>query len=70
MALPHLKNPKVKATSHFGYLFEHDVESGFFFIKSFKFGYSLMPFLFYYFLSLGNKKKFQWDPNKEFLQKL
>jgi hypothetical protein len=29
-----------------------------------------MPFLFYYFLSLGNKKKFQWDPNKEFLQKL
>jgi hypothetical protein len=27
---PHLENPKVKAASYFGYLFEHDVESGFF----------------------------------------
>jgi hypothetical protein len=33
MALPHLKNPKVKAASHFGYLVEHDVESSLFFIK-------------------------------------
>ncbi len=69
MALPHLKNPKVKATSHFGYLVEHDVESVFFLIKSFTFDY-LMPFFFYYFLSLGNQKKIQWDPNKEFMQKL
>lgn len=66
MALPHLKNPKVKATSNFGYLFKNDVESGFFFIKSFKFGNSLMPFFFYYFLSLGNKKKSNGTQTKNF----
>jgi hypothetical protein len=56
----------VKATSHFGYLFKHDVKSGFFFVESFKFDNSLMPFFFYYFLSLGNKKKCNGTQTKNF----